>query len=155
MADSTEEALCDLVGDLLDDSAGLPDHSTILYDRPRFVFPDDCPLLVVWIENELQAGVETERVNYDGVLGISWHQEAVTSVTDLLDDPVRAKSLLRNMRKIKDRLHWLAYHGDFPEPVNDLYPQAIEFFTSPYDDGETNGYAMTLIFKMNDVPPDA
>lgn len=138
----------------IEENADLPEHGIVLYKRPISVFPDDCPLLTIWLLQEQYAPLGTYKLNMAIGVGISWQEQAVDKAEELINDPEGAKSQLVNIGKIRHRVRALAglvndpaqkaYLPGVPE-LDILFPHGIDFQPpASLETGLVEGYAMTV-----------
>lgn len=143
-----EIRIIDGIVEYIDASGRMPTHDTVRYTRPVAVFPEDCPLLCVWLLNK---GTAPRTTNYyDNVIsiGLSYQVEAVERAETLKENPERSIELLRVMGILQKLMRTLGKDGDLgatcPEAY-ELYPADVDY-TPPtsLETGLVEGYAMTI-----------
>lgn len=137
-----------LVAEVESQSPGLPTHTTVKYRRPVAVFPEDCPLLVCSPLQEALALRTTEWFDGTLLLGISWQEEAVQRATQLVEDPERAKQLVRNASLIARACRNIGRRiSPLPtvDVVHGLYPTALNYLPGPeVETGLVEGYLVAV-----------
>jgi hypothetical protein len=136
----------------LDANASLDPHSTVKGRRPRAILPEDCPLLVIWLDNKRPSPATTER--FDGIItiGISWHEEAVEEAETLIDDEDLSWRLAENIERIEGRIRYLsrAGLGSLLNPWQ-LLPGAMDLVGPlPQKEGLVEGYALEVTAEVTE-----
>jgi hypothetical protein len=146
--------------------ADLPAHNTVYYRRPAAVLPEDCPLLCVYLMTKGYQG-PVNLGTYDPMaIGITWQEEGIERAETMFGPGegdfegaerrlYDARDLLRNMKRIEERIRRLAGFGGFePEDVpqhpeipelDSILPQAMNYMPAQsIETGLVEGYAMTV-----------
>lgn len=145
--------LVDAVADDLDANAGLPDHDTIRYRRPRAIMPDDCPLLVVWFASKdvsLEAGT-TDRFDKAYSIGVSYHVETVAEAQSLVNDPEMSKELMTVLEAIEARSHYLSTNGVGVSPVYQVLPGSSVYMAPEMKDALVEGVVHEIVARASEV----
>lgn len=140
----------DLVKVLADDitaNVSLAPHTVVKGRRPRKILPEDCPLLVLWLDNKRPRPVTTER--FDGIItiGVSWHEAAVEEAETLVDDEELSWRLTDSIEAIEARVRVLSRLGLPPL----LGPwQLLPGETTPIQGGLVEGYALEVTAEVTE-----
>lgn len=139
----------------IEDNANLPPHNSVLYRRPLAVFPEDCPLLTLWLQQRAFAPVTTNIYDAHTHIGITWQVASVERAQTLMDDPEGAKEQLNAIAAIDERMRYLSVHGwtasggVVPEayelyPLSTMYVPPIMMREGEIATGLVEGYSMTV-----------
>lgn len=144
------KAIVDAITTDLNANAGLPTHDTVKYRRPRAIMPDDCPLLIVWLQQKIPTPVETE--NFDGTIsvGVSWHVEAVDEALTLQNDDATATALIDALERIEGRIRYLAKNGLGVEAAWNVAPGESLYLPPEMAQGMTEGYATETLVTVTE-----
>lgn len=145
---SLEQTLIDEIVTDLNNNAGLPAHQTAKYRRPRFIMPDDCPLLVVWLIAKQPSPITTERFDAAISIGASWHEEVVEELETLVQDDAKALALIDARAAIEDRARALSVTG--LTGSWEIYPGASEYMPPENEEAMTEGFAVEIIARVTE-----
>lgn len=134
----------------LNASAGLPSHSTIKYRRPRAILPDDCPLLIVWLQTKQPTPVETQNFDGEMSIGISWHVESVEEATTLVNDEATATALIDALERIEGRIRHLAKNGLGVGAAWQVIPGESLYLPPELAQGLNEGYATEALVTVTE-----
>lgn len=101
-----EVALIDAMVADLEANGGLGEDVLIVkYRRPRIILPEDCPVLVVALDESgsVEAPKGTVRFTSLVPIALEWHEAAVEEVRTLVDDPDLSVSLITNAGLVRAR----------------------------------------------------
>lgn len=136
-----------LAGDL-ESNAGLREHRTVKYRRPRIILPEECPLLVVWLEAKVPTPKTTVWFDSAITIGVSWHEETVDEVTTLIDNEDISISLMESLERIEERVRVLARDG-----MSDSWqvlPGESRYLSPELQQGLTEGYALAVEARVTE-----
>ena len=138
----------------IDDNARLPDHTTVLFKRPAAVFPDDCPLMCVWLLQKAYTPTGTKLLENAIGIGISWQVEGIDRAETLKDDPNKHEDMLDAVAKIEWRVRAMgALLGDYEQTefvpgvpeVDMVLPVSVDYIPPlSIETGLVEGYAMAV-----------
>jgi hypothetical protein len=159
---SPESTLCHAIAEDLE-TIGLPTHQLFVVRRPRYLGPDLCPALVIWLDDDEPlrgegSGQTTMRFPSRLSIGIAWHEESVNEAVTLQTDDDLSDSMLNARRMIKDRVLIWARDGIAGMVVGKPYDQCLidvgraGFFQTPEEEGLTEGYAVQVLVTQVETP---
>jgi hypothetical protein len=93
------------------DELELPAHFTAAFVRPRLVLPEDCPLLCVYPMQKAYIAENVVEFTSAAAYGVSWQEEQVDRLETLIDDPERAKGMIRAVATIEGCILRLSQTG--------------------------------------------
>jgi hypothetical protein len=146
-----EIRLMDAMATDLAENAGLPDCNVVKYRRPRVILPEDCPLLLVVVDDagKLEAPEGTIRVRSRVPFSLEWYEQAVDEVQTLVDDPELSLALWLNAKRIELRVRKWAVEmtelGGVPLGVpecEEIDAAALLPFRLDLEDGAVEGIAV-------------
>jgi hypothetical protein len=137
------------IADDLDANAGLPPHVTIRGRRPLAIQPDDCPVLVVWLDSKVAVPRTTVRFDADYTIGISWHEATVDEVESLVRDEDIGWTLSENREKIEDRLRYLATNSPVASAW-EMKPGESTYIGPLPNQGMVHGFAVEAIVSVTE-----
>jgi hypothetical protein len=151
-ADSVARRLAEGLAADFDASADLPAHMTLAGRRPRAILPEDCPVLVVWLDRKATSPESTERFDGQLVLGASWHEQAVEEAKTLVDNPGLSWSLLGAIERIEGRVRALARTGlaTVPEAWQ-IIPGDTQYVGPLPQQGLVEGYALEIVAAVTEA----
>lgn len=138
---SLAKDIIDAIATDLNANADLPSHGTVKYRRPRAILPEDCPLLIVWLQTKNPTPVTTEYFDGEIGVGISWHIESVQEAVTLQNDEATATTLIDALEGIEGRIRHLARNGLGVGAAWDVRPGESLYLPPEMAQGLTEGYA--------------
>jgi len=102
-----EVRLMDAMAEDLRTNANLPTKLLVVkYRAPRIIEPQDCPLLVIRVDDsgKIAAPDGTVRTRSFVPIALEYHEEVVQEVKTLVDDEAKSLSLWLNAKKIEQRV---------------------------------------------------
>jgi hypothetical protein len=137
------------IADDLDGNAGLPPHVTIRGRRPLAIQPDDCPVLVVWLDSKRAVPRTSIRYDADYIIGVSWHEATTEEVETLNRDEEIGWSLSENRGKIEARLRYLS--GNSPvASAWEMKPGESTYIGPLPNQGMVHGFAVEAIVSVTE-----
>lgn len=154
--------IIDAIANDIENTADLPDHTVVKYERPWAVFPENCPLACYWLQRKVLAPMGTNRWDSAVIIGISWQWAAVEEMQTLVENPEHTKENLMVMGRIERRIKVLAsMQGDpgVPMPIQFDVPEAYQVLPAEMDfippssieTGLVKGYAMGVQVNVGEL----
>lgn len=147
---NTSQQIIDGIALDLDTYAGLPDHSTIKYRRPRAILPADCPMLVCWLLGKSPRPLTTERFDSEISIGVSWHLETIVEAQTLERDTDKSIELIDALERIEDRVRLLAANGVDVDAAYQVLPGEVAYLPPEMQQGLTEGYALEVNVRVTE-----
>jgi hypothetical protein len=145
------KALIEALADDLDNEAGLPEHQTIRKRRPRAIVPEDCPLLVVWLERTTRRGWTNMKQESNVSIGVSWHEESVDEAASLVDDETLSDKLIDAIELIEARVREIAREEiTLAEGAWEITPGEGRYLPSDMQQGLTEGHAIVVEARVTE-----
>ena len=150
MPDSSEPTfvtdVIDAIADYVAANSGIEKsyHET-RYKMPVLILPEDCPVLTIALGQEQLSPRTTNQFDTSLFIVLTWWEEMVASVEDLVRDPDRARSMLLDVTRIKRCLMRLANTDWELLGAYDVLPVSVDYTPGPeVEAGAVEGYAVTV-----------
>lgn len=134
----------------LEANADLPDHETQLYLRPRAIIPEDCPLLVVWVIDDvpnLSLGT-TVTFDYTVSVGVSWHVQVTEDAETMVRNDEVVLDALAVLERIRNRIRVMSTDGIGVDACHEVLPGISTPNAPALATGLVEGYATSVLCSI-------